>query len=139
MRPNRLGQWAIAAWLGVIALGLNALVPIHLAFDLAHALAPERHHHDAAADRDFVQCLLSLLTGHHDEADHDGPAKGSHHHDGCAVCGAIGTLAGLAPATAVVGLAHPALVHAAAPPTVQLGAQHAASPAAYRSRAPPFA
>ncbi len=39
MRPGRPRLRAIAAWLGVLALSLNALfVPIHLAFDLAHAL-----------------------------------------------------------------------------------------------------
>jgi len=135
MLSNRLRVGAIAAWLGVIALGFNALVPIHLAFDLAHALAPDRHGEDAAADHDFVRCLLTLVVGHHDEDEDRSPSHKQHHHADCAVCGAIGALAGFAPAAAVL-LAAPILVYAP-PPTVEVGAPHIAPLAAYRSRAPP--
>lgn len=135
--PHRFRIGAVAAWLGVIALGLNALVPIHLAFDLAHALAPDR---SAAADHDFVHCLLTLLTGHHEEGD-DPPSSGSghrHHHDDCAVCGAIGTLAGFAP-VAVVLPAVPIGAYLPVIPAVVTAAPQTVSVAAYRSRAPPVA
>ena len=46
MQPNRLRLGAIAAWLGVIALSLDAIVPIHLAFDLAHAFQTTTHRED---------------------------------------------------------------------------------------------
>jgi Protein of unknown function (DUF2946) len=134
MLPTQLRVGAIAVWLGVIALGLNALVPIHLAFDLAHALAPERHDD---GDHDFVRCLLTLVTGHHDEDEDQSPAHKDHHHADCAVCGAIGTLAGFAPAAAVL-LAVPILVYAPTLPTAEAGAPHTPSLAAYRSRAPPL-
>jgi hypothetical protein len=136
MLPSRLRIGAIAAWLGVVALGFNALVPVHLAFDLAHALAPDREE-GAAADHDFVRCLLSLLTGHHDEdADHSSNKAG--HHNDCAVCGAIGTLAGFAP-TAVVPLAAPVSAYAPLPPAIEARALHPSPAAAYHSRAPPLA
>ena len=108
MRPYRL-RLAIAVWLGVIALGFNALVPIHLAFDLAHSLAPEDHDH--GSEHGFVACLLSLVVGH-DEDEDQSPSHKGHHHENCAVCGSISTLAGLAPVVAVL-LAVPILVSAA--------------------------
>ncbi len=137
MLPNRLRVGAVAVWLGVIALGLNALVPVHLAFDLAHALAPNR---DAAADHDndLVRCLLTLVIGHHDEDEDQSPAHKQHHHTDCAVCGAISTLAGFAPAAAVL-LAAPILVYAPTLPIIELGAPQTAPFTAYRSRAPPLA
>jgi hypothetical protein len=138
MLPNRLRVGAIAAWLGVIALGLNALVPIHLAFDLAHELAPDRHEAGAAADHGLVRCLLTLVIGHHEEDEDQSPAHKQHHHTDCAVCGAISTLAGFAP-SAVVLLAVPILIYAPTLPTIELGAPQTAPFTAYRSRAPPLA
>lgn len=137
MLPNRLKIGAIAVWFGVIALGLNALVPIHLAFDLAHALAPAQP--DAAADHDFGRCLLTLLTGHHDDdaKDQSSPRHG-HHHDDCAVSGAIGTLAGFAPA-AVVLLAAPSAAYLETLPAAIARAPETVAVSAYRSRAPPAA
>jgi hypothetical protein len=136
-RVGRLRAGAVAAWLGLIALGLNALVPIHLAFDLAHAFAPEQHEDGVDGDHDLVRCLLSLLTGHHEHtADHSSDKSG--HHEACAVYGAIGTLASFAPA-AVVLLAVPISVAALSLRAIKAGALHPASTAAYRSRAPPIA
>ena len=52
-----------AAWLGFLALAVNALVPAHLAFDLAEALAPARH--SAGEEAAGVERqLLALLSGH---------------------------------------------------------------------------
>jgi len=138
MLANRLRLGTIAAWLGVIALGFNALVPIHLAFDLADALAPAEHNH-AAADHDFARCLLTLLTGHRGHG-HDHPPlhKADHHDSGCAVGAAVGTLAGFAPAAAAL-LPLPFEVHATAPLTPEIAAPAAAAIVAYRSRAPPLA
>jgi hypothetical protein len=137
MLPNRLRVGAIAAWLGVIALGLNALVPIHLAFDLAHELVPNRPDEDAAADHDFARSLLTLIVGHHDEDKDHSPSHKQHHHADCAVCGAIGALAGFAPAAAVL-LAAPNLVYTPTPTASEVGAPNTAPLAAYRSRAPPL-
>jgi DUF2946 family protein len=138
MLPNRLRVGAIAAWLGVIALGFNSLVPIHLAFDLADALMPHRHVNDAAADQDLVRCLLTLIIGHHDEDKDQSPGHKGHHHAECAVIGAIGTLAGLAPAAAVPV---PVPIPAYAPrlPAIELDAPRTAALTAYQSRAPPLA
>jgi hypothetical protein len=137
MRPDRLRLKAIAAWLGVIALGFNALVPVHLAFDLADAIAPAYHHAGAEADHDFVRSLLTLLIGH--DEDQDQPASNKqHHHDHCAVCAAVGTLAGFAPVT-VVPLAVPASVYIARLTVAPLALPRPAPPAAYHARAPPFA
>jgi Protein of unknown function (DUF2946) len=137
MLANRVRVGAVAAWLGVIALSLNALVPIHLAFDLAEALAPG-HHEAAATDHDFVRCLLTLVIGHHDD-DADQPRGHKNHHPDCAVCSAIGTLAGFAPAAATAQLAMPVVAYVRALPPTDGGVLHSAPFTAYHSRAPPFA
>lgn len=134
MRPDRLRLRVVAAWLGVVALGLNALVPVHLAFDLAHAAAGRHQHSDVP--RDFLSALLTLVTGHHDAAGGESSDK-DRHHDECAVCGAVATLSGFALA-AVVLLSAP--VFAGRQILRRDGAQAPSkSPvAAYRSRAPPL-
>jgi Protein of unknown function (DUF2946) len=140
MRPNRLRHGAIAVWLGIIALGFNALVPIHLAFDLAGALGSTSHRENSSTHQgDFTRQLLTLVTGHHDE---DTPAHGKtdghgrHHHPDCAVCGSLGTLSAFAPATAVL-LPVPIRIEAPASIVAKESTPRAAPEVAYRSRAPP--
>lgn len=137
MRPGRLRLRVMAAWLGVLALALDALVPVHLAFDLAHAAAPTRHR-ERPADRDFIAVLLTLVTGHHDAAGAGGAPERHHRGDHCAVCGAAATLAHFAPAAAVL-LWPPAFagVPKPAPPAAETPRPLAF--VAYRSRAPPLA
>jgi hypothetical protein len=125
-----------AAWLGLLALAVNALVPVHLAFDLAEALAPARHVVDDEAGS-AERHLLALLVGHH-EAQRPADEHGKHQHrdhHGCPVCSALGALAGLVPPALVVSSAPLPATLPAPPPLVQL--QAAGSPAGYRSRAPP--
>lgn len=142
MRPRRLRFGVIAAWLGVIALGLDALVPVHLAFDLDHAYeAVAQRQHAPALRHDLSWRLLALLVGHLDRDDSpggkaDGPAK--HHHPDCAVCSSLGTLAGFAPAMAVP-LPAPTRIEAPILPVASDTAPSAAIALAYRSRAPPIA
>jgi hypothetical protein len=137
-RSRRGRIWA--AWLGLLALAINALVPVHLAFDLAEAFAPSRHHpaHDDAggAERD----LLALISGHREAespTEEHGKHGHSHHHHECPVCSALGALVGFAPPTPVVLLAPLPTTLPAAPPSVQHRA--AGTTAGYRSRAPPIA
>ena len=127
----------MAAWLGVLALALDALVPVHLAFDLAHAAAPARHR-ERVADQDFIGVLLTLITGHHDAAGAGGAPKGHHRGDHCAVCGAAATLAGFAPAAAVL-LSLPAFAGAPKPAAPAAEIPRPLAFVAYRSRAPPLA
>ena len=80
MQPNRLRLGAIAAWLGVIALSLDALVPIHLAFDLAHAFETATHREDSSpAEHDFSWRLLALVTGHTRTLDGKAGSHVKHH------------------------------------------------------------
>ncbi len=123
-----------AARLGLFALALNTLVPIHLAFDLAATLAPERAAAEAAHDTGWR--LLALLTGHLQPV---GKAHkhGKAHRDDCPVCKAVGTLAGFAPAKLVVlPIPAPAATPAALTATAIV---RAGAPLPYRSRAPPTA
>jgi hypothetical protein len=124
----------IAAWVGVLALGLNALVPIHLAFDLAAALAGERpahagnHHHDEHS-------LLAALVGHrHADSKSNAPPGGGH--PDCGVCGSISTLSAFA-AAATSPLPIPAFLGGPTLRTAATAVLRGGPFAAYRSRAPP--
>lgn len=135
MRRYGLNRSRLAAWLGVIALAVNALVPIHLAFDLAEALQPPHHapRESASLDRQ----ILGFLCGHEADSDHH-----HHHHDKpgsqqqCPVCATVSTLAALAlPAVPALPVPRATVVRPAAYPAV--AASPAILAAAYRSRAPP--
>ena len=129
--PRRYGvRWAARA--GILALALNALVPIHLAFDLGEDLAPthsatEPEHHDVAWH------VLAALIGH---SAHDADDHGHHHDTTCPVIAAFAALTGLITTTAPT-IAQPIVVAILDPPALDT-IQSAEPPAvAYRSRAPP--
>ncbi|MGH6975605.1 MAG: DUF2946 family protein [Stellaceae bacterium] len=125
-------RWAARA--GILALALNALVPIHLAFDLAEALAPA-HHDD---NHGLEWRVLAKLVGH-DAHDADDDNDHGHHHDStCPVIAAFGALTGLVTA-AVPTLAQPISVAAVHSIAASERAIVLVRAAAYRSRAPPLA
>jgi hypothetical protein len=129
-----------AAWLGFLALAVNALVPVHLAFDLAEALAPARHSADEEAGGAERQ-LLALLSGHREaESSADKHRKHQHghrDHHGCPVCSAFGALTGVVLPTSVLLPVLNATGSAAALPATEI--EPAGTPPGYRSRAPPTA
>ena len=133
MRLNKLRRNTWAARLGVVALVLNALVPVHLAFDLADALAPAAYRGAGLESR-----LLAKLTGHAAPAhqhDHDGD---QHRPPDCPVCSSLAALGGFTPAAPPL-LSQPAALAAdpvALPPEER---RAGTAVAAYRSRAPPVA
>jgi hypothetical protein len=124
-------RWAI--WLAILALGLNALVPIHLALDLSEAVGAAHHKTPAAAGHGLEWRLLALVAGHEPG---DGKPDADHHHSTCAVFAALGALHGFATA-APPAVAAPALVEAAPELPATAGEPARAPAAAYRSRAPP--
>jgi hypothetical protein len=126
----------IAAWLGVLALSINALLPIHLAFDLADALAGERVEQASPHHQHDGRQLLAALAGHRDSGGKSG-APGSRGHLDCFVCGSLGALAGFA-AAAGIAVPTPALLDAPASLAAATVELRGASPTAYRSRAPPI-
>lgn len=123
----------LSAWLAVLALGLNALVPIHLALDLGEALSAARY--GPPAGRHGLEWrLLALAAGH---APGDGKPDADSHRPVCPACGALGALGGFAT------VAGPALLVPAVltvpPMPAALAEETAPGPAAaYRSRAPPL-
>jgi hypothetical protein len=131
MRTRRGRIWA--ARLGLLALALNALVPIHLAFDLAEAFEPRQCGAHLQVESP-ARHLLALLTGHHD-ANRKSDEHAKHH--ACPVCSALGALAAFVP---------PASAGLSAPAPADLSTTHFLAqtdrfdvPTAYRSRAPPIA
>ncbi|HLY44861.1 MAG TPA: DUF2946 family protein [Stellaceae bacterium] len=134
MRRQRRGWSGWAAWLGVIALGLNALVPIHFAFDLAEALE-QSDHTPAEIANGLDRQLLALICDH----DQSGDAHHGKHSDrGCPVCAAAGSLIAFA---LVAGAPLPVpIAIAVRPDAAAIVEQPRRAPtAAYRSRAPPLA
>lgn len=120
----------------MVALALNALVPVHIAFDLAEALgaAPGRVAHADARGAEWS--ILARLVGHAEangKSREDGKAKAPP----CPVCSALGALAGFAPPDAVFLAAPPPAAMPAA--LAAIGAESAGVSLAYRSRAPPAA
>jgi hypothetical protein len=131
MRTWRGRIWATR--LGLLALALNALVPIHLAFDISEVF--DAHQCSAHAQLDSPERrLLVLLIGHHGA---NGKAEEHGKHHACPVCGALGALAGFVP-PASTALLIPAPADL---PTAHflLRTERFGAPAAYRSRAPPLA
>jgi hypothetical protein len=131
MRTLRGRIWA--ARLGLLALALNALVPIHLAFDIAEAFeAPQCSAHAEVDDAE--RGLLALLIGHH-----GAKGKSDEHskHHACPVCTALAALATFVPPTAAV-LSIPAPADLPEAHFLVQVARFGAR-AAYRSRAPPLA
>ena len=133
----RVKKWRGTVWaarLGLLALALYSLVPIHIAFDLAEVLgSPEQCGAHIELHRADWH-LLALLSGHHDA---DGKSGEPTKHHECPVCSALGLLAGFAP-PAPTALSPP---DAAQLPTALSIVQDelVRAPAAYRSRAPPTA
>jgi hypothetical protein len=131
----RVRQWRGRIWaarLSLLALAVNALVPVHLAFGIAEVLgAPPQC--SAHVEAGGVERLLLALLGGHRDAGGTSDEKSKHH--ACPVCGALGALAGFAPPAPAVlsALSSGGLPHAHS----VIQAERAGPPAAYRSRAPP--
>jgi hypothetical protein len=116
-----------AVWLGVIALAINAYVPVHLAYDVAAAVdaaAGDDHHATHAAHR------------HDDDgAPDDHPSHPASHRD-CQVCTTV--CAGGSMALPVVVEAPPPVALARwIGPTLAQAERPTGCPASYVSRAPP--
>jgi hypothetical protein len=139
--PRRLRFGTIAAWLGVIALGFHALVPIHLVFSLAAESSRSVECGGQAAARNGVHDaswrLLALLTGQAEGSHHTDPRHGAHQPAQCAVCGAITTLAGFIPAPSTI-LPLPVRLEPAHLSLTSAEIRPFHTPLVYRSRAPPF-
>lgn len=140
MQPKRLRFGTIAAWLGVIALGFHALVPIHLAFSLA-AESSRSVECGGHAARNGVQDggwhLLALLTGQAEGSHHADPRHGAHQPAQCAVCGAIVAFAGFIPAPSTI-LPLPVRLEPVPLSLTSAEIRPFQTPLVYRSRAPPF-
>jgi hypothetical protein len=132
----RVRKWRGRIWaarLGLLALALNALVPVHLAFDLADAFEPARLCGAPAEVGGTERHLLALLSGHHGT---NGKSDEHSKHHACPVCSTLGALAGLVLPT-LIALSVP--LPAGLPATLSLAeSESVGAPAAYRSRAPPL-
>jgi hypothetical protein len=131
MRRWRGSIWATR--FGILALVLNALVPVHIAFDLAEPFEAQQCSAHTEIDN-AERRLLALLSGHH-------VANGkSHEHSkrhACPVCSTLNALGGFVlAAPPALSFPTPAGLPAA---HFVIQAERVHAPAAYRSRAPPSA
>jgi hypothetical protein len=123
-----------SARLGLLALALNALVSIRLAFDIAEAFEPApqcaAHVEVDSAERH----LVALVSGHRET---DGKSHEHRKHHACPVCSALNALAGfIPPADAPLSFPTPAALLAA---HFVIEAEGVRAAAAYRSCSPPRA
>lgn len=133
--PRRHGvRWAARA--GILALALNALVPIHLAFDLAEDLAPAHRSTTEPEHHGVEWRVLAALIGHNAHDADDTDDHGQHHDTTCPVIAAFGALTGLVTAT-VPTIAQPIAVARVDLPAPAATRSADAPAVAYRSRAPP--
>jgi hypothetical protein len=131
-RRLRRASWAI--WLALLALGFNALVPIHLALDLGEACADPHRAASSAVEHSLEWRLLALAAGHDTG---DSKPDGDHKHPICPAFAALGALSGFA-TVAAPALPAPVLAEALPPFAAPAGAADRAPAAGYRSRAPPL-
>lgn len=102
IRANSPRAFRWATRLGLFALVIYVLVPIHVAFDLAESTQTPQQLEAASKTRSLAWRVLALLTGHHiDRADSDDHGG---HRVPCPVLSAATTLA------ASVTVAPPVLV-----------------------------
>lgn len=138
MGSRRPALKAAAMWLGVLALALNALVPIHLTFDLVAAINEGQAEPARADYGSRERRFLAALTGHHHPHDKS-DGHGEHRHTDCLVCNSLSALGGSFTPPVSAPLPGPSL-HAAPPVLAATAITRAGSSlAAYFSRAPPFA
>lgn len=122
--------------LGLFALAINLLVPIHVVFDLAESIQTPQQIEVASKTRSLEWRVFALLTGHHlDRADSSHGGQGNDPL--CPVCSAAGTLAAF---VSVAGPALPALIcQPISNPFATEYAVHVASAlTAYDARGPPL-
>jgi hypothetical protein len=107
---RRLRRTWIGAWLGVLAVALNALLPIHAAGDIAHAA----YHLALAA---HPEASGTAPGAHH----HEHPAGTGHHHDGaCPICAAAAAATPSATLPTPIALLAPtAIAQVSAPATAE--------------------
>jgi hypothetical protein len=132
-RSLRLRHASWARWLAVLALGLDVLLPIHLALDLGEAFGGPHRVASGAAEHSLEWRLLALAAGHDTG---DGKPDGDHRHPICPAFAALGTLGGFATVEAPA-LPAPVVAEALPPFAAPAGTFDRAFAAAYRSRAPP--
>jgi hypothetical protein len=140
MRPLRLRVGAIAAWFGVVALALNALVPIRFVYGLAFGFVDAREcgHYEgqAVARQDPGWWVLALLTGYDETRDPSHAHKGLHPAAG-AICGVVGSLADFVPAAATATPSPLRFAELRRSPAASENLPSGTVAAAYWSRAPP--
>jgi hypothetical protein len=130
MAAKGLKRFRIAAWLGLVALGIQALIPALLAVEIRMARAEGGH-------AVVALCIHGQAVSRHDA---DGPshAPGSDENGSavCPICVALqASPAFTAPAPVILPL--PAIHYVATAVVVPQPAVRSVTAAAYRSRAPP--
>src|SRR5271154_6848487 len=84
---TRRRNTGLGVWLGILAVAVNALLPIHIAKDIVHAAG---HMRMAALEAQGID--VAAAPGPHQH--HGQPAGSDHHHDGgCLICSGLSAAA----------------------------------------------
>jgi hypothetical protein len=130
-RLRSVRNWHVAAWLGALALGFQAYIPIHLTHDIVHAvndvLAP-------ADGRGFVN--QTQTADEESRHSHKDGGRGDPRHGDCAIfMAAPGASAFVLPA--IVEVRQPERPVGSHVPWFAAPVLRTSCPASYASRAPP--
>jgi len=136
MNLRRLRRVGVGAWLGVLALGMYAIVPIRVAFDIVAMITAGLDGEESSPFAAHTPHAHAAVPHNHGQTEAPGERSPGHQHSHCAICGAL-PVAGAVPVPAAAIVAGPIILETLvlfAVPSLELPT---ASPAAYVSRAPP--
>jgi hypothetical protein len=121
----------LGVWLGILAIAVNALLPIHIAKDVVHAAG---HMRAAALQAPDIDVAAAPAPHHH----RDHPGGTDHHHDGgCLICSGLSAAAAATTLPPPVVIALPMALALASPTAVAGGIAEPATHTPYAPRAPP--
>ncbi len=129
----RRRNMGLGVWLGILAVAVNALLPIHIAKDIVHAAG---HLRMAALLAQGIDVAAAPAPSHH----HEHPGGTNHHHDGgCLICSGLTAAATAATLPPPVVIALPVTLVLAVPTAVAGGIAEPTTHTPYAPRAPPAA
>lgn len=129
-------RWSMGfgAWLGILAIAVNALLPIHIVGDIIHAA---NHLRMAALEAEAPGLASGPLHHHHD---HPAGTDHRHHHDGaCLICSGLTAAVAATTLPPPIVMAMPGALTLARPPVAAVAVAGAATHTPYAPRAPPAA
>jgi hypothetical protein len=128
----RRRNMGLGVWLGILAVAVNALLPIHIAKDIVHAAG---HMRVAALEAQGIDAATAPAPHH--RHDHPGGTDHHHHDGGCLICAGLSAAATATTLPPPVVIALPMSLALAILPATAGGIAESETHTPYAPRAPP--